>query len=170
MQKIINIRKILLFTALGLILGVTGALSFLRTSWAGYQIDFFFWWSIISTIFGGIFLVLSIWQYWKSESEKGKNNAQVKVWMQEANGLSQALQRIISDNLAGRYSTPNDVCNSIWALQISAFSLYQSLYEERCVTEEEYKTRQRKIGDLLEKIQVAELETKLIQAERNKDQ
>lgn len=76
--------------------------------------------------------------------------AQVKVWMQDANGVSNALNRIVVDNLQHRYSTTNDVCNAVWAIHATSFALYQSLYEERCVTEKEYKERQRKISEKLE--------------------
>ncbi|MDD5032855.1 MAG: hypothetical protein PHC85_01945 [Candidatus Pacebacteria bacterium] len=112
--------------------------------------NFLFWWSIVSTFIGVILLCFSIWQYKDGKNQSGKIRAQVKVWMEQANGLSLALQRIVADNLSKRYSTTNDVCNAVWALQISAFSLYQSLYEERCVTEEEYKARQKKIADMVE--------------------
>ncbi len=119
--------------------------------------DIFFWWSIISTIIGLGLLCFSIWQYKEGLGKEEKIIAQVKVWMQEANGLQQALQRIVSDNLTGRYSSTNDVCNTIWALQISAFSLYQSLYEERCITEKEYKEHQNKIADVLQTKQIEDL-------------
>jgi len=115
--------------------------------------SFLLWWSIISTVLGVAFLCFSIWQYKDGKNQSEKIRAQVKVWMQEANGLSEALKRIVSDNLAKRYSTTDDVCNTVWALQISAFSLYQSLYEERCVTEKEYKERQKKIADMIDKQQ-----------------
>ncbi|OGD68371.1 hypothetical protein A3I18_01655 [Candidatus Campbellbacteria bacterium RIFCSPLOWO2_02_FULL_35_11] len=112
--------------------------------------NFFLWWSVVSTLIGVILLCFSIWQYKDGKNQSDKIRAQVKVWMQEANGLSEALRRIVSDNLEKRYSTTDDVCNAVWALQISAFSLYQSLYEERCVTEEEYKARQKKIADMID--------------------
>lgn len=124
------------------------------------EADIFFWWSIISTLIGLILALVSIWQYWSSRSQKEKMKAQVKVWMQDANGISQALNRIVSDNLYKRYSSTNDVCNSVWAVQSSAASLYQSLYEERCVTEEEYKQRQRKLSDYIEGEQYKKLQEK----------
>jgi hypothetical protein len=79
--------------------------------------------------------------------------------MELANGLSNSLQRIISDNINGRYSTTNDVCNTIFALQASAFSLYQSLHEERCITEDEYIARQKRLGKVLEDKQIKALES-----------
>ena len=70
--------------------------------------------------------------------------------MQDANGIHQALQRIVSDNLNKRYSTTDDVCNAIWAIHAATFALYQSLYEERCITEEEYKEGQKKISEMIQ--------------------
>ncbi|HQT82558.1 MAG: hypothetical protein B7W98_01550 [Parcubacteria group bacterium 20-58-5] len=120
--------------------------------------NLFFWWSIVSTVLGVLLLAGTIWQYLTARNEREKTKAQVKVWMQDANGVSQSLSRIVSDNLAGRYSSTNDVCNTIWSVQANAFALYQSLYEERCVTEEEYKARQKKLSDKLEANQLASLE------------
>lgn len=117
--------------------------------------DIVFWWSVISTIVGVLLLVISIWLFWKSKYQEEKTKAQVKVWMQDANGISIALQRIIIDNLGKRFSSTNDVCNAVWAVQASAFSLYQSLYEERCVTEKEYKERQKKLMEKVESSQSA---------------
>ena len=147
-----------IFLLLGLIVGVTGALSFLRTQWDVYQLDFFFWWSIVSTLVGFFFVVFSLWQYWGNRSQVEKNKAQIKVWMQDANGIRNAIQRVVRDNFDGRYSSTNDMGNAIWSIEANAGSLYQSLYEERCVTEEEYRARQKKIGELLDKKQFAQLE------------
>ncbi len=119
--------------------------------------DFLFWWSIVSTIIGVILLCFSIWQYLAGKNQAEKIKAEVKVWMQDANGISQSLTRIVQDNLGKRYSSTNDVCNAVWAVQASAAALYQSLYEERCVTEEEYKERQKKIADMIEKNQAKQI-------------
>ncbi len=115
--------------------------------------DFIFWWSVVSTIFSVIFLGVSIWQIVEGRKQKERSNAQVKIWMQDANGLTQALLRIIQDNLAKRYSSTNDVCNAVWAIHASSFALYQSLYEERAVTEDEYKQQQKEINEQLKKQQ-----------------
>ena len=115
--------------------------------------DFITWWSIVSTVIGVILLCVTIWQFLVSRNKGITQKAQVKIWMQEANGLSIALGRIIGDNLSGRYNSTNDVCNAIWAVQASAFALYQSLYEERCISEKEYKERQKKIAEIIEKEQ-----------------
>lgn len=117
------------------------------------ETNFSFWWSIVSTILGIILLCVSIAQYYKNRNQEEKIKAQVKVWMQDANRISLALKKIVSDNLAKRYSSTNDVCNAVWAVESSTFALFQSLYEERCVTEEEYKARQKKIADEIEKRQ-----------------
>jgi hypothetical protein len=108
------------------------------------------WWSLLSTVIGVILAGVSIWQYIENRDQKEKVMAQVKVWMEGANGVSQALQRIVRDNIDKRYSSTDDVCNAIWAVQSAAFALYQSLYEERCVTEEEYRARQKKLWEKLE--------------------
>jgi hypothetical protein len=44
--------------------------------------DFFFWWSIVSTLLSLALLCFSIWQYMKGRSYEEKVKAQVKVWMQ----------------------------------------------------------------------------------------
>lgn len=108
--------------------------------------NLFFWWSVISTILTIIFLFDSIHQ-------RRKQKAQVKIWMQDATGISQALKRIVVDNNSGFYSTSKDITNAIWAVESCAFSLYQSLYEERVVTEKEYKIRQKKLAERLDKEQ-----------------
>ena len=160
MKKIQNLKYSILFILLGLLVGVTGTLSFLRTRWEIFQVDFFFWWSIISTLIGLIFMAISIWQYWENQSELKKNKAQVKVWMQDANGIRSALQRIVQDNLSKRYSSTNDMGNAVWSIEATAGSLYQSLYEERCVTEEEYRARQKKLADIVEAQQFEQLKSR----------
>ena len=122
--------------------------------------DFFFWWSVVSTSISIILLAFSIWQYWVGRSKNEKSQAQTKVWMQDANGISEGLRRIVVDNLGGRYSSTNDVCNAIWSVHASANALYQSLYEERCVTEEEYRARQKKLSELLDAQQFDQLKAK----------
>ncbi|MEO8581524.1 MAG: hypothetical protein ABI425_02980 [Patescibacteria group bacterium] len=117
------------------------------------QPDFFFWLSVATSTISAVLLFISIWQYFDAQKERDKNKAQVKVWMQDANGLAQALRRIVVDNLEKRYSSTDDVCNAIWALHASSFSLYQSLYEERCVTEKEYKEQQKQLMEELKRTQ-----------------
>lgn len=101
--------------------------------------------SIILTLAGIILLFFNVWQYLQGQKEKEIIKSQVRVWMQSANGISLGLKRIVADNLSSRYSTTNDVCNAVWSLETSASSLYQSLYEERVMTPEEYRKRQQKI-------------------------
>lgn len=81
---------------------------------------------------------------WK---ERQRRNSQVKIWMETANGLHMALARIIQDKWNNLYSSVHDVTNAVNAVHASAFSLYQSLYEERVLTEREYKERQKKIWE-----------------------
>jgi hypothetical protein len=117
------------------------------------KLDFLSWWSIISTILNIIFLIVAIWQYFEGQKQKERNNAQVKVWMNDANGIHVSLLRIVHDNLAKRYSSTDDIANTIWAIASNAFSLYQSLYEERAVTEKEYKERQKEMMEQIKKNQ-----------------
>lgn len=117
------------------------------------KLDFFFWWSVVSTVLGVFFLITSIWQFLEGRKQKERNTAQVKIWMQNANGIAQALMRIVQDNLDKRYTSTNDVCNTVWSVHSTIFALYQSFYEERCVTEEEYKKQQKEIMDELKKRQ-----------------
>ena len=152
-----SIKSLITFTFIGFIVGVTGAPSFLGTRWDLFQIDFFFWWSIVSTLMSLGLVIFSVWQYWQNRSQTEKNRAQIKVWMQDANGISLALKRIVRDNLDHRYSSTNDISNAIWSIEATTFSLYQSLYEERCVSEEEYRDKQRKIAEILDKRQLRQL-------------
>ena len=99
-------------------------------------------WSTIANI---ILMIASVWLYVASRGEKNRIKAQVKVWMETANGVSQALGRIVQDSNTGLYSSVKDICNAVWVAHSSAFSLYQTLLEERCVTEKEYKERHDRI-------------------------
>jgi hypothetical protein len=108
---------------------------------------FFFWWSVVSTVIGILLLCFSLWQVKSAIDERRRNAAQVKIWMQDANGIQNSLQRVVIDNLGKRYGTTDDMANTIWSLQATAFALYQSLYEERCITEEEYKEMQRELRE-----------------------
>lgn len=101
-----------------------------------------FWWSVISTVLSVVFLGVSIWQIVDGRKQKERSNAQVKIWMQDANGIVQGLARMIQIN----YSTTEDIKNSIYTLHASAFALYQSLFEERAVTEEEFREQQKQIA------------------------
>ena len=117
---------------------------------------FLFWWSVVSTIIaiattvGGVWLLCkSIKQAEVAESEKNRKKDQVKIWMQHADGVSLGLKRIVRDNIDGRYSSTKDIASAVFALEASAFALRQSLYEERCVTEPEYKQQQKEIMEKL---------------------
>jgi hypothetical protein len=121
--------------------------------------NFLNWFSVISLGFNVILGFVAIWQLKDARSEKNRKKDQVKIWMQEANGISLGLQRIVRDNLDTRYSSTQDIANAVWALEASAFSLRQSLYEERCVTEEEFKQQQKLFQEQLEKRQNSENNT-----------
>jgi hypothetical protein len=119
---------------------------------------FLFWWSVISTIiaiattFASVWLLcISIKQAGQAESERNRKKDQVKIWMQHADGVSMGLKRIVKDNLDKRYSSTKDIANAVFALEASAFALRQSLYEERCVTEPEYKLQQKEIMEELKR-------------------
>lgn len=111
------------------------------------EIDIFFWWTIVSTIIGVILLGISIWQISENKNREIKNKSQVKIWMQDANGIQEALARIVRDNLDKRYSSTDDICNAIWAIHSTTKALYQSLYEERCVDEDDYAKTQRDFSE-----------------------
>ena len=72
------------------------------------------------------------------EGYNKRSKSQVKIWMEQANGVQTSLNRIVIDKWNGLYSGINDVVNAVWAVHASAFSLYQSLYEERVLKEKMY--------------------------------
>lgn len=102
----------------------------------------YFWISVVSFIVNVLLTMAGIGLWVANNKEKDRRNAQVKIWMQDANGLTQALVRIIQDKWNGLYSSVQDVVNAVNAVHASAFALYQSLYEERTITEDEWKTQQ----------------------------
>lgn len=106
---------------------------------------FLFCWSIISTIFGIIFLCWDIWQVATARKEKELrkfqldiHKSQVKVWQHHAAGLMHGLLALIQH----QYSDVKDVQEAVKISQASAFSLYASLNEERLFSEEEIKAKQ----------------------------
>lgn len=107
--------------------------------------QFTLWYSIISTVVGLVLLIITVGLTVKAVLDSKNKKMQVKIWMQDANGIQQALSRIVRDNLDKRYSSTNDMANAIFAIQASAFALYQSLYEERWLTEEEFKADQQEL-------------------------
>jgi hypothetical protein len=122
------------------------------------QYDFFFWWSVVSTIIAIATTIGSVWllciaikQATQAESEKNRKKDQVKIWMQHADGVSLGLKRLVKDNFDKRYSSTQDIGNAVWAIEANAFALRQSLYEERCMTEPEYKQQQKEIMEELKK-------------------
>lgn len=101
--------------------------------------------SVVSTVIGVILLIVSVGLTVKTWLDSKNKKVQVKIWMQDANGISNALQRVVSDNLEGRYSSTKDMGNTIWSIQAMAFALYQSLYEERCLSEKEFIAEQKEV-------------------------
>jgi hypothetical protein len=112
------------------------------------QKDFYFWASIVSLIINIILILLSVGLAVANRKEKERRNSQVKIWMQDAQGISEGIQRIINNRWQGLYSSVKDVVNSVHVLGAPANSLFQSLYEERTMTEEEYKEEQKRYRDL----------------------
>lgn len=107
--------------------------------------NFLFWWSIVSTVLGIIFLMINIGQlvaYLKEKNlilkEKEIHKSQVKVWQHHANGIQMGL--FVAT--VGKYSSVDDLRELVKALHQDAQSLYNSLNEERLFTEEEIKERQ----------------------------
>lgn len=101
--------------------------------------------STVSLIINVILIVISVGLAVDAWKERERRNCQVKIWMEQANGVNQGLQRIIQDKWNNLYSSINDITNAVHSVHASAFSLYQSLYEERVLTEKEYKDHAMKI-------------------------
>ena len=113
--------------------------------------SFIDWFSIVSLVLNVVLLMVSVGLAVNSWRVDKRSKSQVKIWMEQANGLNQALVRIIQNKWADLYSSVTDVTNSVHIAQAASFSLYQSLYDERVVSEEDYKTRQKKMWEKLEK-------------------
>lgn len=103
--------------------------------------------SIIATVVSVLLLLVDVWLLSANKKDQEKKNSQVKIWQQDANGLAMGLARIVGDVDAKRYSSVQDIANTLNAVHASAFALYQSLYEERTYTEQEYKQRQKKLEE-----------------------
>jgi hypothetical protein len=106
---------------------------------------FVFWWSVISTILGIIFLLINVAQlvaYVKEKSlilkEKEIHKSQVKVWQHHASGIEMGLFVVT----LGKFSTVDDLRESVKGLHQTARFLTQSLNEERLFTDEEIKAKQ----------------------------
>lgn len=107
--------------------------------------NFLFWWSVVSTILGVLFLIANIAQlvaYIKEKSlilkEKEIHKGQVKVWQHHANGIQMGLFIMT----VGKFSTVDDLRECVKAIQQDARSLYVSLNEERLFSDEEIKEKQ----------------------------
>lgn len=112
-----------------------------------------FWWSVVSTVIGITLLIGDVVLFVLNRKEKEHKEDQVKIWQQDANGVSQGLKRIVMDVNQGRYTAVKDVASAVWSLEASAFALQQSLYEERAMTEDEYKEQQKRIREEVMKTQ-----------------
>ena len=104
-----------------------------------------------SLVINVVLIIVSVGLAVAGWKDRKNNKSQVKIWMEQANGVQQALQNIIQDKWNGLYSSVTDVTNAVWAVKASAFALYQSLYNERVITEQEYKEHQMKIRERLDK-------------------
>lgn len=107
--------------------------------------------NVTSLVLNVILTIISVGLAVANWKDAQKKNDQVKIWMEQANGISVALQRIIQDKWQGLYSSVNDITNAVYVAQASAFSLYQSLYEERILSEKEVKEHQKRLRALLDK-------------------
>lgn len=110
--------------------------------------DFFFWFSVISLIINTLLIFVSVGLFVANRKEKERRKSQVKIWMQSSNGITQGLERIIQDKWNNLYSSVQDMTNTVHTLHASSFALYQSLYEERAITEEEYRKEQSEIRQI----------------------
>ncbi len=149
-----NSFKTVAYIAFGFVVGVTAGLSFLRTEWNGYQVDFFSWWTALSTLFGIVFLMGNVAQYVALtkerdliQKEKEIHKSQVKVWQHHADGI----QRGLFSMVVGVFSSTEDLREAVKSIYQNAQSLFTSLNEERLFTDEEIKAKQiQKEKDLKE--------------------
>lgn len=102
--------------------------------------DIFFWWSIISTILGLVFLGWDIWQFSSNRKEKEIHKSQVKLWQHHASGLLHGIISLVQEP----FSSVEDIKQAIKVSQANSHSLYTSLNEERLFSEKEIKEKQLK--------------------------
>lgn len=137
--------RTLSFVALGFVVGLLSGLSFLRTVWGTFSVDFFFWFSIVSTILGVVFVMGNVAQYVALakekdliQKEKEIHKSQVKVWQHHADGI----QRGLFSMVVGVFSSTEDLREGVKSIYQNAQSLFTSLNEERLFTDEEIKAKQ----------------------------
>ena len=106
---------------------------------------------VVSLLVNALLVAISLGLVVDAWKERQRRNSQVKIWMEQANGVSEALLRIIRDKWNDLYSDKSDITNAVNSVQASAFSLYQSLYDERVLTEKEYKAHAMKIREVIDK-------------------
>jgi hypothetical protein len=107
--------------------------------------QFIFWWSVVSTLVGIILIGITVWQVVTAHYENKRKKDQVKIWQENANAISQGLKRIVAGVEDGYYTSIRDIEMSVHTLEAAAFGLWQSLYEERVVSEDEYKEEQQEL-------------------------
>ena len=112
---------------------------------------FWQWVSVVSVIINIVLIIISVGLAVDAWHERKRRNSQVKIWMEQANGVNQALIRIVQDKWHNLYSSVSDIPNVINAVQASTLSLWTSLYEERVLSEKEYKEYAMKIRAKLDK-------------------
>lgn len=98
----------------------------------------------VPTLIAIISLGFNVWQLAINKGEKDRHNSQVKIWQRHAEGIDYGLKNILSRTADYDFSSVKDVKNSVFAIESSAFSLSRSLYEERTITEEEYREEEKK--------------------------
>ena len=104
--------------------------------------DFFFWWSIVSTIAATAFLIWDFWQLVSYRKEQKLHKGQVKLWQHHANGINHGLILMEQSINQNHYSSLKDVQQTIKSLNASTYSLFTSLNEERLFSDEEVKKEQ----------------------------
>lgn len=107
--------------------------------------------SALSIVINVILIVISVALVVASFKERARRNAQVKIWQQNAQGINAGLRNILTNVNRGFFSDIHAIANVVDSLEPVTFSLYWSLYEERSLTEREYKESQRKMRERYEK-------------------
>jgi hypothetical protein len=155
-----NSTKVVAYIAFGFAVGVTAGLSFLRTEWNGYQVDFFSWWTAFSTVLGIVFLMGNVAQYVALQKEKELiskekeiHKSQVKVWQHHANGIETGLFIIVYK----AFTSIDDIKIAVEAVYQVARTLHTSLHEERLFTDAEIKEKflqkEKEQADLVKAVQ-----------------
>ena len=116
------------------------------------QSEFFFWLSIFTVLLSLALIFWDIYLLALKNREKENHKSQVKIWQNFANGIFQGLQNISSAADESKFSTPKDTQQAVDAIKPIAYSLYNSLFEERLFSEKEIKERQLRQEDEFKKL------------------